>query len=219
MVWEQCFLPNKSSKLVPHFVRPLLATKLTEKRQGQVRARAHLSPLSSRSQTWEWCTETFYCCRPLTVHWAGRDDQGHSLTRPTHHREPVHTAPSPGRQSLNANKTLRTFVSKSNLFYRMADKSLVEAGWTGGFPIPGPCQRRIIQTRTSLTPATLTWSCSSGSFSTMTWHWPLKTVGCDTLGSEYKTHLCLGRSEAPITLSSYIWCKQHRAYVGEFLNS
>ena len=40
-------------------------------------------------------------------------DQGHSLTRPDHHREPVHAAPSPGRQSLNANKTLRTFVSKS----------------------------------------------------------------------------------------------------------
>ena len=193
MAREQCFLSNKSSKLVPRSVWPLLATKLTE---GQVRAWAHLSLLSGRSQTWEsenGAPRLFIVAG--CVHWE-MSRQGHSVTGPPSDTESLgRTLSQIGMQT--------TFVSKCNLplnligqymnvilFYRMADKSLAEAGWIGGCPIPGPCQRRTIPTKTSQTLATPTWSCSLASFWIMTSHWRLKTVCFDISRAQKK--LCGG---------------------------
>ena len=119
---------------------------------------------------------------PGCVHWDEGRHQGHSVTGPSSETE------SPAARlvtKLNANnfcfemQSLIEFnwsIHDECYAYRMADKSLAEAGWIGGCPIPGPCQRRTIPTKTSQTLATPTWSCSLDSFWIMTSHWRLKTV-------------------------------------------
>lgn len=112
MAREQCFLPNKSSKLVPRFVRPLLATKLTEERQ--VRARAHLSPLwpqpDVRMVHRDFLLLPAHDCPPARERW---EPPGSLTDRASAHRDPA-GAPCLGRLIFNENKTLRTLVSKCN---------------------------------------------------------------------------------------------------------
>ena len=190
MARQQCFLPNK----IIQTGFSLRMTFVGHKVNWGVRSGpGHTSPLSVATARRENGAPRLFTVAGSS--WAETRERWSSGSRGDQAGPLRHTE---GRRSLSDEFLMQTkqrkvlfrnaIINKIELlklcewylFLRMEDRSHGEAGWTGGCQIQGPCQRRTIPTKTSQTLATPTWSCSSDSFSIMTWRWRLKTVGYDT---------------------------------------
>ena len=147
-------------------------------------------------------------------------DQGHSLTRPAHHREPVHAAPSPGRQSLNAIKTLRTFVSKSINQSFLQDGRQEPRGGRLDRRLPNPRAMSKKNHPDENKPDTR-YTHMVMQFGQFLDHDLTLTPKDGKLWNSEHNHLLEAYpfSRTPVTFGSYFWCKYHRANIGEFLNS